>query len=66
MNFILSIIKQLFDDFTIIILLIVSLILANITNNIIEKAGFYHDNLFLFLFLIYFFSGMILKSKKEK
>lgn len=66
MNFILSIIKQLFDDFTIIILLIVSLILANITNNIIEKAGFHHDNLFLFLFLIYFFSGMILKSKKEK
>lgn len=53
MNFIFDIIKQLLDDFSIIILLIVSAILSILTTNLIEKIGFYHDNLFLFLFLFY-------------
>lgn len=66
MNFIFDIIKQLFDDFSIVILLIVSAVLSLVTTNLIEKTGLYHDNLFLFLFLFYFISGMILRSKKEK
>lgn len=64
MNFIFDIIKQLFDDFAIIILLIVCAALSYFTVNLLNKIGFHHENLFLFSFLIYFIIGMILRSKK--
>lgn len=66
MSFIFDIIKQLFDDFVIIILLIISAVLSYFTTNLLEKIGFHHDSLFLFSFLIYFVIGMMLRSKKEK
>lgn len=64
MNFIISIIKQIFDDFYIILLLIISILLAYVTNNILNKIGIENDNLFLFLFLSYFIGFFILRTKK--
>lgn len=64
MRFILNIIKQVFEDFFIIALLIISLLLAYATNELFLKIGVQHENLFLFLFLLYFIGILILRSKK--
>lgn len=65
MNFIFDIIKMIFDDFIIILLLIASAVLSYFTVNLLNSIGLHHDNLFLFSFLLYFVMGMILRSKKE-
>ncbi len=65
MNFIFDIIKMIFDDFIIILLLIASAVLSYFTVNLLNNIGLHHDNLFLFSFLLYFVMGMILRSKKE-
>ncbi|OHT23900.1 hypothetical protein A3Q29_04280 [Providencia stuartii] len=65
MNFIFDIIKMIFDDFIIILLLIASTVLSYFTVNLLNNIGLHHDNLFLFSFLLYFVMGIILRSKKE-
>lgn len=65
MNFIFDIIKLIFDDFIIILLLIASAVLSYFTVKLLNNIGLHHDNLFLFSFLLYFVMGMILRSKKE-
>lgn len=54
MNFIFDIIKMIFDDFIIILLLIASAVLSYFTVNLLNNIGLHHDNLFLFSFLLYF------------
>lgn len=65
MNFIFDVIKMIFDEFIIILLLIASAVLSYFTVNLLNSIGLHHDNLFLFSFLLYFVMGMILRSKKE-
>lgn len=65
MNFVFDIIKMIFDDFIIILLLIASAVLSYFTVNSLNNIGLHHDNLFLFSFLLYFVMGIILRSKKE-